>query len=283
MGKEAKGEVKTFLDFGKIQGGRRTSYDYYEGQDAYDLFMGSRYFKDIIFYREGELDKVYQVEDLRDQTRKYAALAACKAISGSDNLTFFEPGSAAMGVIDALEYLNKEHGQLDIKKINFKGIDNSRWMNAAAEYTHEQYDIELWESAAESGPVQSDLFFAKGVSLMYVYQDEETMCDVIRNSKIALFDYTFSLGDRIQDFVGTGLPVTYLSLDKCKKLLEAEGKVFIIKPYVIKNYHHNPKEKVTYECIYGDKEVVERYLSELNEKTGENLDNYGDPKFIRKE
>lgn len=282
MGKEAKGEVTTFLDFGKTQGGRRTSYDYYEGQDAYDLFMGSRYFKDIIFYRESEVDKVYQVEDLRDHTRKYAALVACKHINNG-KMIFFEPGSAAMGVIDALEYLNKKYGLLNVKEISFKGIDNSRWMNAAALYTHEQYDVKLWESTEESGNVQCDLFFAKGVSLMYVYQDEETMCDAIKNSKIAIFDYTFSLGDKIQDFVGTGLPVSYLSLDKCKKLLEAEGKVFIMKPYVIKDYHHNPKEKVTYDCIYGDKEIVEKYIDGLNKMIGENLDNYGSPEFVRKE
>ncbi len=281
MGKEAKGEVKTFLDFGKIQAGRRTCYDYYEGQDAYDLFMGARYFKDIMAYRDGEIEKVYQVEDLRDQTRKYAALVACKGTNGK--MVFFEPGSAAMGVIDALEHLNKEYGQLSVKDILFKGIDNSKWMNAAALYTHEQYDVELWESAKESGTIQCDLFFAKGVSLMYVYQDEETMCDAIKKSKIAIFDYTFSLGEKIQDFVGTGLPVTYLSLEKCKKLLEEEGKVLILKPYVIKNYHHNPKEKITYDCIYGDKEIVEKYLSELNNKIGENLDNYGDKKFIRGE
>ena len=279
MGKEVKGEIKTFLDFGKVQGGRRTSYDYYEGQDAYDLFMGSRYFKDIIFYREGEVDKVYQVEDIRDQTRKFAALVACK--NYSDKLVFYEVGSSAMGVIDALEFLNKKYKELKIKDIKFFGIDNSKWMNAAAKYTHEQYNIKLWESVKEADEVKCDLFFAKGVSLMYAFEDEETMCNILKNSKISIFDYTFSLGDKIQDFVGTGLPVTYLSLDKCKKLLEQEGKVFIIKPYTIKNYHDNPKDKVTCDCIYGDKEVVEKYLAELEDRIGENLNNYGDPKFIR--
>lgn len=283
MGKEAKGEIKTFLDFGKIQGGRRTSYDYYEGQDAYDLFMGSRYFKDIIFYREGQADKVYQIEDLRDHIRKFAALVACKNSTPDKKLIFFEPGSAAMGVIDALEFLNKQYAQLNVKEIIFKGIDNSKWMNAAALYTHETYDVKLRESVEDSGTVPCDLFFAKGVSLMYIYQDEEAMCAAIKNSKIAIFDYTFSLQDKKNDFVGTGLPVYFLNLDKCKKLLETEGKVFITKPYIIKNYHHNPQEKITYDCIYGDKEIVEKYFTELEERTGENMNNYGDPKFIRQE
>jgi hypothetical protein len=284
MGKEVKGEIKTYLDFGKVQANRRTSYDYYEGQDAYDLFMGSRYFRDIMYYRTGKIDKVYQTEDLRDQTRKFAALVACLLTKkNSEKLVFFEPGSAAMGVIDALEYLNKDYKQLNVKDIRFLGVDNSEWMNAAALYTHESYDVSVWEHTKEAEGVASDLFFAKGVSLMYAYQDEETMCRAIRNSRIALFDYTFSLGGRMQDFVGTGLPVTYLSLTICRKLLEEAGRALIMKPYTIKNYHHSPQEKVTYECIYGDKEVVEKYLEELEKKTGENLYNYGDKRFVRKE
>jgi len=281
MGKEAKGKVTTFLDFGKVQGNRRTSYEYYEGQQAYDLYMGARYFEDIMAYRNSEIEKVYQVEDLRDQIRKYAALVACK--NDSLGLIFFEPGSATMGVIDALEYLNQKHGELDVKNIKFFGIDNSKWMNAVAMYTHETYDVKIWESAGEAEDVKADLFFAKGVSLMYIYEDEETMCESIKNSKIAIFDYTFSLGNKIQDFVGTGLPVNYLSLEKCKKLLEAEGKVLIIKPYLIKDYHHNPKEKATYDCIYGDKETVDKYLENLKNKIGESEEDYGSPKYIRNE
>jgi hypothetical protein len=277
MGKEAKGETKTFLDFGKIQGGRRTSYDYYEGQDAYDLFMGSRYFKDIIAYRKGEVEKIYQPEDIRDNNRKYAALLACKS---DEKLIFYEVGSSAMGVIDALEHLNKEHSQLNIKDIKFFGVDNSEWMNAAAEYTHPEYNLKVWEDVKSADLVECDLFFAKGVSLMYAYHDEESMCEVLKNSKIALFDYTFSTKGKFQEVIGTGLPVSFLDLEKCKELLEVDGKVLITKPYTIKKYHNDPG-KVTYDCIYGDNEVVEKYLSELNNKIGENIDNYGDPKFIR--
>lgn len=280
MGKEAKGKVTTYLDFGKTQEGRRTSYDYYEGQDAYDLFMGSRYFKDIICYREGEVSKVYQVEDLRDQIRKYAALVACKD-TNSNRLAYYEVGSSAMGVIDALEYLNKEHKKLNIKDIQFFGIDNSKWMNAAAKYTHEQYDISLFDNVRTN--LKTDLFFAKGVSLMYAIKDEETMSAILRNSKISLFDYTFSLTGKKEDHVGTGLPVTYLDLNKCRELLESSGKVLITRPYVIKDYHHNPKEKTTLDCIYGDKEVIDRYIKYLEKKTGENLENYGSKKFIRQE
>lgn len=279
MGKIAKGRTTTYLDFGQTTGGRRTSYDYYEGQPAYDLFMGARYVGDMIAYRTDEVGKVYQAEDLRDQSRKYAALVACGA---TKRLRFYEVGSSVMGVIDALEYLNKRYQQLNIKDVSFLGTDNSHWMNEVAHYTHEAYRLKLFYDVKEAGAVTCDLFFAKGVSLMYAFADEKLMCNALRKSKIAIFDYTFSRQGRVQNFVGTGLRVTFLDFEKCKKLLAADNKVLILKPYQIKHYHTDP-HKVTYDCIYGNRKTVEKYLAELPQKTGETLATYGDPKFIRHE
>lgn len=277
MGKEATGTVTTYLDFGQTIGGRRTSYDYYEGQPAYDLFMGARYVFDMIAYRRGEIAKVYQREDLRDQHRKYAGLVAARSAKKS---VFYEVGSSVMGVIDALEYLNKKYKQLNIKNITFAGVDNSTWMNEVARYTHEQYKLKLFYNPKDAGGLKSDLFFAKGVSLMYAFADAKSLCRALQNSRLALFDYTFSRKGTVREFVGTGLPVTFLSLDACKKLLETDTKRLIFRPYRIKSYHTDPN-KVTYDCIYGDPVVVEKYLKELQKKTGETLDTYGDPKFVR--
>src|SRR4051812_41724277 len=62
--------VTTYLDFGMTKGGKRTCYDYREDQPAYDLFMGARYLRDLIAYREGNADEVYHPEDVRDTLRK---------------------------------------------------------------------------------------------------------------------------------------------------------------------------------------------------------------------
>ena len=127
--------------------------------------------------------------------------------------------------------------------------------------------------------MECDFFFAKGVSLMYAYSEEEAMCEMLTKTRLAVFDYTFANGERIVDHVGTGLGVTYLSLAKCKRLLEShKGKVLVLKPYVIKQYHQGG-DRVTYDCIYGERELIERYMANLEESTGENLENYGDPKF----
>ena len=52
------GAVTTYLDFGMVTWEKRTCYDYREGQQAYDLFMGARYLNDMIAYREGRVDAV---------------------------------------------------------------------------------------------------------------------------------------------------------------------------------------------------------------------------------
>jgi len=106
------------------------------------------------------------------------------------------------------------------------------------------------------------------------------MCNALQKSKIAIFDYTFSLKGSVRDIVGTGLPVSFLNLEKCKKLLEKKGKVLILKPYTIKTYHADPN-KITYDCVYGDEDVVSKYFAELKKKTRETVETYGDPKFIK--
>ena len=256
------GKVTTYLDFGMTQGGRRTSYDYREGQNAYDLFMGARYLNDLIAYRAGDLDSVFHPEDLRDQLRKYTALSVCARTA--NRLTYYEIGSSVMGVIDAINCLNRKYGELDTRHITWCGVDNSNFMNAMAESTHQDYDVRLTTTA---GPIACDLFFAKGVSLLYAVADEDLFCEVLASSRIAIFDYTFSLGSRISDVVGTGLPVTFLNLDECRSRLTAvEGKTLILEPYTIKTYHQGGA-KVTYDCMFGDRDVVEAYVRTLDERS----------------
>lgn len=261
--KPATGPVTTYLDFGMTQGGRRTSYDYREGQNAYDLFMGARYLHDLVAYRAGDLDAVFHPEDLRDQLRKYTALAVCgrSAAATSRPLTYYEIGSSVMGVIDAINCLDAKYGEIDPRRIVWQGVDNSTFMNAMAQSTHEGYDVRL---ATTARPIECDLFFAKGVSLLYAIDHEALFCDVLAGSRLAIFDYTFALGGRLSEVVGTGLPVTFLNLDDCRRRLEAiPGRTLRLEPYTIKTYHQGGA-KVTYDCVYGERALVGQYLAEMD-------------------
>ena len=101
-------------------------------------------------------------------------------------------------------------------------------------YTHEGYDIHLSETTAA---VPCDLFFAKGVSLLYAIDNEALLSDVLKASRIAIFDYTFVRDRRVSDVVGTGLPVTFLDLEECKRRLADPKKTLILNPYSIRTYH----------------------------------------------
>jgi len=260
--KAATGAVTTYLDFGMAQGGRRTSYDYREGQNAYDLFMGARYLHDLVAYRNGDLDAVFHPEDLRDQLRKYTALSICAA--GGRALTYYEIGSSVMGVIDAVTCLNASYGELDPRRIVWHGVDNSAFMNAMATSTHEGYDIRL---ATTARAVACDLFFAKGVSLLYAIDNESLFCDVLANSRLAVFDYTFALDGKISEVVGTGLPVTFLNIDECRtRLSDMPGRTLRLEPYTIKTYHQGGS-KATYDCVFGYSALVERYLAEMEHRS----------------
>src|SRR5205823_10214470 len=136
-------------------------------------------------------------------------------------LTYYEIGSSVMGVIDAVNYLNRRYDALTTRDITWCGVDNSHFMNAMARYTHEGYDLTVTETVA---PVACDLFFAKGVSLLYAIQTEEQFASVLAQSRVAVFDYTFTTAPRFDDVVGTGLPVTYLNVDACRDRLVRTGK-----------------------------------------------------------
>src|SRR5918992_2404452 len=138
--------VTTYLDFGMTKGGKRTSYDYREGQQAYDLFMGARYLNDLIAYREGRVEAVYHPEDVRDNLRKHTALTVCRA--RDRHPVYYEIGSSVMGAIDGINYLNQRYQSLETAKIQWHGVDNSHFMNAMAEYTHHGYDLQLRETVA---------------------------------------------------------------------------------------------------------------------------------------
>ena len=263
--------VTTYLDFGMTKRGKRTCYDHREGQQAYDLFMGARYLNDVIAYREGRVEAVYHPEDVRDNLRKYTALTVC---AGSNRrLTYYEIGSSVMGVIDALNYLNGRYAALSTRDVTWCGVDNSHFMNAMARYIHEGYDLTVGETAA---PAACDLFFAKGVSLLYAIYTEELFAEVLAQSRIAVFDYTFTTAPRIHDVVGTGLPVTYLNFDQCRERLVRPGKKLILTRYTLRTYHLSP-DKVTYECIYGDVEVVDRYVGAIEKHASEFESVWGRP------
>lgn len=252
------GKATTYFDFGYKDGEKKFIRDSREGQEAYDFFMVSRYLKDIIAYRKGDISLIHHKEDLRDNLKKYSALEAAQ--DNSHQVVFYEVGSSLMGAIDSLEFINKKIGKLDVRSILFSGVDNSDMMNDVASYLYKDYNLALFK---EKAVIPCDLFFAKGVSILYAFEDEESFCDILKKSRLAIFDYTFSMKDKpIERTIGSGKKGVHLSLLKCKDLLKSPGKELLLKPS--KRTHKIPDGSKLYECIYGEKELLKKYLSLFN-------------------
>ena len=233
--------------------------------------MGARYLNDVIAYREGRVEEVYHPEDVRDNLRKHTGLTVCR--TRDRQLVYYEIGSSVMGAIDGINYLDARYGGLDTRKVIWNGVDNSHFMNAMAQYTHHGYELRISETVS---PVACDLFFAKGVSLLYAIHTEDLFAEVLAQSRIAVLDYTFTTSDRVHEVVGTGLPVTYLNFDECKQRLVRNGKKLVLTPYTLRTYHQAP-DKVTYDCLYGDVEVIDRYVAELGKRASEFESLWGRP------
>ena len=50
---------------------------------------------------------------------------------------------------------------------------------------------------------------------------------------------------KISEVIDTGLGITYLNYDKCKEILNVDGKVLVKKPYVIKKYKVRRNDNLT--------------------------------------
>ncbi len=76
-------------------------------------------------------------------------------------------------------------------------------------------------------PAEIDVFFAKGITLLYAIKDASSLFDLLAQAKLSVFDYSISTGARKEKTIGTGKGVCYLSKSdffEGLQKLEASGK-----------------------------------------------------------
>ena len=236
-------EPFSYLEFGSIDPvtGKRCIYDYKDHDKAYEWLMHARYSNDIYAYQKmlKELSQadherivnVYQNDihhhdDLIVNNNKLLALE----ITGS---SFFELGQTLFGCIDAMlftqafnfKYLGISSPCI-LGDVFWQGVDISEFFNCTALQLHKDYHV---SAVSELNIIQAeqDVFFAKGITLLYAVRSADDLLNLTRRKKISIFDYSFSMCDDVSTQIGTGKNVKYLSKREFLsfyEMVKSEGK-----------------------------------------------------------
>ena len=275
----------TFLEFGSINlnNSSKSIWDFRLHQEAYDFFMLARYMKDLMIFRKLAREGTTQTladglrdykagvytQDIYNSFTKLAALhIAATELAPGTAPRFVELGSTLMGCIDAIRYLQIAGGAtdpnfsgLDLHQVDWCGIDISQLLNDVAEALYPSYSLAT-SLHHEAFAGNADVFFAKGVSLLYAFEQEEQLIDYLVRSRIAVFDYSFALGDKQREILGTGKPVTYLSLSGVMQGLRdrASGKELFFDEQTLQL--DRSKNRIRTLCYCGEPKTVHRTVAE---------------------
>lgn len=265
--------VKTYLEFGEKDKNHKRVYDSKAGLQAYEWFMTSRYFSDILCYRnmtkqlksslfpktiyDNYLEKIHRTNDISYNFKKLLAL---EVVNGK---SFLELGSSLFGCIDGMlackEMIDKYTNDIIIntvlEKIDWYGIDISDFMNELAKISYPKYKLHLMNSLDEMN-IKTDVFFAKGISLLYAIRKPDEFKKIVDNNTICLFDYSFALKKRQTTTIGSGVEVEYLTLKECLPVLK-NGKEIYINTV---NHDFSGKDRRFFDMVIAEKPIIDKFI-----------------------
>jgi len=269
----------SYLEFGSIdmQKGKKHVWDFRLHQQAYDWLMHARYSNDLITYMklrerigmaslseiaEEYREGIHHPDDFLVNFGKLCALAVMSGASGK--ATFFELGQTIFGCIEGMEFcqeviraMDLDFPYLSLEKVRWRGVDISDFFNRLAVLMHAGYDVETSDSV-QKAELAADVFFAKGVTLLYAIREPSQLCDTLNYGKLSLFDYSFAM-DGSQDMtLGTGKQIVYLAYDDCKKHLEESGKQLYVRRS--RSNYDASNNRIFIDGVYGDEWNCRKYI-----------------------
>jgi hypothetical protein len=235
----------SYLEFGSIDldKGQKQVWDFRMHQQAYDWLMHARYSNDLMTYLKlgervgsappGEIAAAYRagIHHPEDFLSHFGKLCALAALDGrASRASFFELGQTLFGCIEGMAFcrkilrsLNLDFKAASLKKVRWIGVDISDFFNRFAVLLHPGYDVRTSGRVAPSD-IPADVFFAKGVTLLYALRTASQLADMMDYGRICLFDYSFAMDSPQEMILGTGKPVVYLSYGDCRRALRERGK-----------------------------------------------------------
>jgi hypothetical protein len=214
-------------------------------------------------------DKIHHKNDLCFNFYKLFSLESVQSL-GQSSSSFYELGQTLFGCIEGMEFaqlicniLDKERkDNVDLKNINWYGVDISPFFNYLSHKMHPQYRIFTGENFKHLHP-QVDTFFSKGVTLLYAVNNAQSIYDLIAPAACGFFDYSFSLKANQIATIPTGKQVTFVSFAEFKDFVKKQNIHVWVNANTAKE--NREIERVYVECFFGkNEEVGERFVSTLN-------------------
>lgn len=272
----------TYLEFGAIdlKSGKKLVWDFRLHQKAYDWLMLARYANDLAAYnrmRRGIRklsgaglarvcrEEIHHEDDVRLNVKKLCALHACGARPG----IFAELGQTLFGCIEGMEFCQDylaTHGvirkTIPLQNVKWVGVDISALFNQLAVEMHPRYLVQTHEDC-RGLPSRADVFFAKGVSLLYAMKSAGQMGAVLKKFRLGVFDYSFAMGGTIVRTIGSGKTLTHIGWNPFRMEKKKHGKQLYVNPALSQI---NEKEgMITVDCLYGDEKMCRRFI-EIDEQ-----------------
>lgn len=273
---------KTYLEFGSINNstGEREIYDTKFNSLAYDWFMLARYANDLVTFKnmnaglgelnEEEIFSLYNknMHHLNDASKDFYKLLALLVIKRNKNLnhnlSFYEFGQTIFGCIEGMEfYLNflkknkLDFSEINLNEIKWYGTDISELFNELSILFHPNYNIKTAKSHRKEWN-NIDVFFAKGVTLLYGIKSAKGFFELLDNFSFATFDYSLSLEKSERITLGTGKKIKYLSLKSFQNAITKTNKELFVQ--VNKSRYIKGKNRIRFEAIYADIKQIEEFI-----------------------
>lgn len=260
-------ESVSYLEFGSINlvKGEKYIWNYWQDQEAYDLYMFARYSRDLFSFRKFFHEKEKTVEKLNeyvlraahnklmDYIFKYAGIVAAR-----EDGIICECGSSLYGWIDEaiacdLVYMPGGGYTEKIKRFQYIGSDISSLMNEGAKSFHSDIDMDFTTEDTINGVISDiktrlgkhiSLFYGVSVSIRYAIRNAVDLVEAADVSGLCIYNrlsVTFDNDTHISVY-GTGKSVYIVSLPKLVEGLNEKG---IFAKYCTANMQYEKDGKGT--------------------------------------
>jgi hypothetical protein len=272
----------SYLEFGAFDLKRSTKdvWDFRLHQKAYDWLMNARYANDLVTYlRLKEMlesdaystlaalyaEEMHHPNDASLNLSKLCALAALQDGAEGRPASFWELGQTLFGCIEGMSFcqallqrLSVDMPSVNLHEAMWYGLDISDFFNRLSRLMHADYKVTT-TTTTDAIPDGVDVFFAKGVTLLYACPQVDRLLALMQRARCSLFDYSFALGGAQTSKIGTGKTVTYLDYEEVAVEVERAGFAFHVR--CNRSSFDRETGRMFVECLVGDSECVQRVQS----------------------